>query len=138
MRQVNLARRASARQRFRLGADAIPYLLRAAATGSAETSKEAIEIMWAMLIGEDKATIRETLSVVSSELDQLLQDKRPLPDTMPEFIERDFVGRVCDLTYSVLCQLEDPEHDRSFFRSMDDDARDTEIRRYRSRFHGVS
>jgi len=119
------------------GAEAVPHLLGAAATGSAATAQDAIEILWAMLIGEDRSTIRKVLDRASDDLDRLLQDKRPLPDIDASSIERDFVGRVCDLTYCVLRQLDDPEHDRSLFRSLDDDARDTEIGAYRGRFLAV-
>ena len=120
------------------GADAVPSLLGALAGASAVTSKEALEVMWAMLIGEDKVTIRDALARVSDELDVLLNDKRPLPDELPAFVERDFVGRICDLAYCVLRYLDDPEFDRSLFRSSDDDARDAEIRRYRGRILSLS
>ena len=113
----------------------MPHLLGAAAAGSAATAQDAIEILWAMLIGEDRSTIRKVLDRASDDLDRLLQDKRPLPDIDASSIERDFVGRVCDLTYCVLRQLDDPEHDRSLFRSLDDDARDTEIGAYRGLRH---
>jgi hypothetical protein len=120
------------------GADSVRFLLSSVAGASSESNKEAIDVMWAILTGEDKVTIRTALAQVSDELDVLLNDKRPLPDAMPAFIERDFVGRICDLAYGVLCYLDDPEYDRSLFRSMDDDARDAEIRRYRGRFLSLS
>jgi hypothetical protein len=120
------------------GADAVPFLLGSVAGASAESNKQVINIMWAMLIGQDKATIRGVLAQVSGELDALLNDKRPSPDAMPAFIERDFVGRICDIAYNVLSYLNDPEFDRSLFRSMSDDARDAEIRRYRGRVLSLS
>jgi hypothetical protein len=114
-------------------ANAVPFLLGSLDDASAALNKEAIEIMWAMFLGEDKRTIRDVLARVSAKLDTLLNDKRPLPDDMPAFVERDFQGRVCDLAHGVLCYLNDSEYDRSLFRSLSDDERDAEIRRSRNR-----
>jgi hypothetical protein len=61
--------------------------------------------------------VRETLSAVKPDLDKLLDDTRPLPDEMPEYIERDFRGRICDRAYIVISQLINPEFDQSLFRS---------------------
>jgi hypothetical protein len=119
------------------GAEAVPFLLGTVGTATPESNKEIIEIMWAMFAGENRRRIRNTLAQVSDELDVLLDDKRLLPDD-PETFERDFSGRICDLAYTVLSYLDDPDFDRSLFRSMGNDERDVEIRRYRSRIRSLS
>jgi hypothetical protein len=63
----------------------------------------------------------------------LLNDTRPLPDDMPEYIECDFRGRICDLAFIVISQLINREYDQSLFRSVDDSGRNEEIRRFKAR-----
>src|SRR4051812_45356432 len=57
------------------GAAAVPSLLGSLGNASPETTKEAIEIMWAMLVGENKTTIREVMAQVGDDLDRLLADR---------------------------------------------------------------
>jgi hypothetical protein len=118
-------------------APAVPHLLAALAAAGIRERKEGIEILWAMLVGESAATIRQTLEQSSQPLFKLLDDRRALPDTMPEYVERDFRGRICDLAFIVLQRLIDPNFDQSLFRSLDDDGRDEEIRRMKNRGFGL-
>jgi hypothetical protein len=118
-------------------AAAVPHLLAALTAAGARTRKEGIEILWAMLAGESAATIRQTLEENSQPLFELLDDRRALPDTLPDYIERDFRGRICDLAFIVLQRLIDPKFDQSLFRSLDDEGRDEEIRRMKSRGFGL-
>ena len=89
-----------------------------------------------MLLGENTWTIRDTLIQIAPDMEVLLDDKRPLPDHMPEYIERDFRGRICDVAFIVLQQLIDVEYDQSVFRSLDDTSRDEEIARLKRRGFG--
>jgi hypothetical protein len=118
-------------------APAVPHLLGALTAAGARERKEGIEILWAMLAGENAATIRQTLEQSAQPLFELLDDRRALPDTMPEYVERDFRGRICDLAFIVLQRLIDPTFDQSLFRSLDDHGRDEEIRRMKSRGFGL-
>jgi hypothetical protein len=114
-------------------ADAVPHLLAKLDTAGLNARKEGLEILWALLAVEDVGTVRETLSAVKPDLDKLLEDTRPLPDDMPEYIERDVRGRICDLAFIVLSQLINREYDQSLFRSLDDRGRNEEIRRFKAR-----
>jgi hypothetical protein len=114
-------------------ADAVPYLLGKLRTAGLNARKEGLEVLWALLTTEEAWTVRETLSAVKPDLDKLLDDTRPLPDEMPEYIERDFRGRICDLTYIIISQLINPEFDQSLFRSLDNRGRNEEIRRFKAR-----
>jgi hypothetical protein len=114
-------------------ARAVPHLLAQLQMAGPNARKEGIEILWAMLIGEQAWTVRETLTAVERDLDSLLQDTRPLPDEMPGHIERDFRGRICDLTFIVIQQLISPEYDQSLFRSLDENGRNEEIKRLKVR-----
>jgi hypothetical protein len=119
-------------------ADAVPPLLKALASAGADARKEGVEIVWTILFGESPASKRATLSRAASDLEVLLDDKRALPDHMPEYIERDFQGRICDLTFMVVQELLDEKYDPSLFRSLDDDGRDEEIDRLKRRGFGYS
>lgn len=114
-------------------ANAVPYLLMELRKAGPNARKEGIEILWAMFIGEETWTVRETLAGVKGDLDTLLQDTHSLPDEIPDYIERDFRGRICDLAFIVIQQLISPEYDQSLFRSMDDNGRNEEIKRLRAR-----
>ena len=114
-------------------ADAVPHLLAKLGTAGLNARKEGLEILWALLAAEEAGTVRETLSAVKSDLDKLLDDTRPLPDDMPEYIERDVRGRICDLAFIVISQLVNREYDQSLFRSLDDSGRNEEIRRFKAR-----
>lgn len=117
-------------------AKAVPYLLAKLPTASANTRKEGLEIFWALLAGEDHWTVREVLSQIKADLTHLLNDTQPLPDNMPEYIERDFQGRICDLAFMVTQQLIDPQYDQSLFRSLDDHGRNEQIKRLKARSFG--
>ncbi|WON73687.1 hypothetical protein [Nitrosospira sp. Is2] len=114
-------------------ADAVSHLLAKLGTAGLNARKEGLEILWALLAAEEAWTVRETLSAVKSDLDKLLDDTRPLPDNMPEYIERDVRGRICDLAFIVISQLVNREYDQSLFRSLDDRGRNEEIRRFKAR-----
>ncbi|SFH49986.1 hypothetical protein SAMN05216299_1179 [Nitrosospira sp. Nsp14] len=113
--------------------DAVPPLLGKLGTAGLNARKEGLEVLWALLATEEARTVREVLSTVKPDLDKLLDDTRSLPDDMPEYIERDFRGRICDLAYIVISQLINPQFDQSLFRSLDDRGRNEEIRRFKAR-----
>jgi hypothetical protein len=118
-------------------ASALPHLLSELRTAGLNARKEGIEILWAMLIGENVWTVREALASVKPDLDILLEDTHPLPDEMPDYVERDFRGRICDLAFIVIQQMISPEYDQSLFRSMDENGRkqrdrSIEIKGYRA------
>lgn len=113
------------------GPDAVTHLVTAlTATVSARARKEGTSALWALLATEDARTVRESLTAVGAELRVLFADTSPLPDEMPEHIERDFRGRVCDLVYIVVRELLDQDFDQSSFRGLDDPGRDEEIRQW--------
>ncbi len=115
----------------------VPYLLAALHPAELNSRKEGLEILWALLVGEKQWTIRETLTVAKPNLDALLEDTRLLPDEMPEYVERDFRGRICDLAYIVVQHLLDPEFDQSMFRALDDRGRDEAIKRLKGMGFGL-
>jgi hypothetical protein len=114
-------------------ANAVPHVLGELDTAGPDARKEGLEILWALLVGEEAWTVRETLAAVKGKLDALLEDGRPLPDEMPSYIERDFRGRICDLAFIVVRQLIDPEYDQSLFRSLDEKGRNEEIKLLKTR-----
>jgi hypothetical protein len=115
------------------GVEAVPVLAAALVDADIEARKEGVEVLWTMLVGEPAWAVRETLMRIQPELLVLLDDKRPLPDHLPEYVERDFEGRICDLTFLVLQQAMNPQYDQSLFRSFDDSERDDEIARLKRR-----
>jgi hypothetical protein len=118
--------------------DAVPALVSRLATASLNARREGLDVLWALLIGEDARTVRETLAAVKHDLDILLDDTRSLPDEMPEYIERDFRGRICDLAFIVIQQLIDKQYDQSQFRALDDNGRNTDIKRLKERGVGLN
>ena len=114
-------------------ADAVPYVLAELGTAGPNARKEGLEILWALLVSEEAWTVRESLAASKSDLHKLLEDTSPLPDEMPDHIERDFRGRICDLAFIVIQQLISPEYDQSLFRSMDENSRNGEIKRLKTR-----
>jgi len=120
------------------GAEAAPYLTKTLRNGGLNARKEGVEILWSMLLGENSWVVRDTLNQIASDLFVLLDDKRPLPDRMPTHIERDFRGRICDLTFIVVQQLIDSRYDQSEFRSLDDKGRDEYITRLKDRGFGLA
>jgi hypothetical protein len=116
------------------GPDAAPHLLTAlAGTENTWARTEGIEILWALLTDEDARTVRERVTASAAELSTLLSDVRPMAVDIPELVERDFEGRVCDLLYVVIQELFDDDYDQSAFRNLDDEGRDAELRRWLSR-----
>lgn len=116
---------------------AVPYLLNALVAAGPQVRKEGIEIMWTMLVSESAWTIRETLERNANLIFELLDDSRPLPDTLPDYVERDFNGRICDLAFIVLQRLINPAFDQSLFRSLDDEGRNKEIKQMKARGFGL-
>jgi hypothetical protein len=113
--------------------DAVPAFVGRLVTAGLNARREGLDVLWALLVGEDARTIQETLAAVKHDLGILLEDTRLLPDEMPEYIERDFRGRICDLAFIVIQQLISPEYDQSLFRSLDDNGRDEYIKRLKVR-----
>ena len=114
-------------------ANAVPPILAKLVTAGTNARKEGLEIIWALLTVENALTVRETLSAVKRDLDLLLEDRQPLPDEMPDHIERDFRGRICDLAFIIIQHLISPEYDQSSFRSLDENGRNQEIKRWKAR-----
>jgi hypothetical protein len=109
------------------GADAVPALLAKLAGAGFNARREGLDVMWAMLVTENAATIRDTLRRVKDGLNALLDDKTALPDDVPAHIEQDFRGRICDLAYIRIQLLLSPHFDQSLFRALDNAGRDREI-----------
>lgn len=118
-------------------ATATPYLLAAMQTVGLEARQVGIEILWSILLGESPRALREILIQAASDIEVLLDDTRPLTDDMPEYIERDFQGRICDLAFIMLQSVMDPESDESLFRSLNDRERDNEIALWKSKNTGL-
>ena len=118
-------------------ANAVPSLLTALRDAGPRARQEGLEILWALLVTEETWTVQETLAAVKPNLDTLLDDMRPLRDDMPDYIERDFRGRICDLAFCIVQQLMDRQYDQSVFRSLDDIGRNEEIRRLKARGFGL-
>lgn len=117
--------------------NAVPPLLTALRMAGPRARQEGLEVLWALLVAEEAWTVRETLETVKPDLHTLLDDTNPLRDDMPEYIERDFRGRICDLAFGIVQQLLDREYDQSLFRSLDDTGRNEEIRRLKARGFGL-
>jgi hypothetical protein len=119
-------------------ANAVPHVLAELGTAGPNARKEGLEILWALLVGEEAWTVRETLAAVKRDLDIVLEDTHSLPDEMPDYIERDFRGRICDLAFIVIQQLISPQYDQSLFRSMDENGRNEEIKHLKARGIGLN
>lgn len=117
------------------GPEAVPHLVAAAvATGNARVRVESLGVLWAMLTGEESWTRRERIADSAAGLSTMLRDKSPIPDELPDYIERDFRGRVCDLGYLVVQELlMEDTFDQSTFRTRDNDGRDQAITQLLSR-----
>ena len=111
--------------------EAAPFAVAAAAQHSEEARADVLQCCWAMLTGESELTIRQILAGMSAGLGPLFDDRTPVPDDMPAYIERDFRGRICDLAFIVVSLLLNPGYDQSPFRMMEDTERDNEITQLR-------
>ena len=122
----------------RFDRSAVPGVMRALAEGdrSADGRASGLDVLWSILLGERPHTIRAVWREAAVEARTLLDDRRPIPDRAPSFVERDFQGRVCDRAYLVIAQSMNRTMDVSEFRASDDDARDREIRRLDRRVFG--
>jgi hypothetical protein len=118
-------------------AAAAPHLLAALTGAGARARREGIEALFGLLTTEEGWVVRSTLEASQQGVEALLQDRTPIPDDLPEYIERDFEGRICDLAFIAIQELLDPEYDQSLFRSFDDRDRDEEIRRLLSGGFGL-
>jgi hypothetical protein len=111
---------------------AVPYLLSAlAGTDDAQTRKAGIDVLWTIVGAVDVRSRRTLLEESTAQIVTLLGDRRPVPDTMPAYVERDFRPRICDHLYVIIQELLDPEYDQSSFRGLTDEDRDLAIRRLR-------
>jgi len=113
------------------GADAAPHVAAALQDVGAYARKESMEILWAILVGEDVRTIQDALEKITPDMEAVLNDKRPLPGEVAEYVERGFRGRICDFAYVVLHQLMQKEYNPSVFRSSSEKVRDEEIARWK-------
>lgn len=118
--------------------DAVATLVARLATAGLNARREGLGVLWALLITESPAKIRDSLDGVKDGLNVLLNDTTPLPDDLPAHIERDFRGRICDLAFIVIQQLISPRYDQSLFRSMDENGRNEEIKRLKARGIGLN
>src|SRR5216117_745363 len=71
------------------GADAVPSFVGRLATAGPNARREGLDVMWAMLVTENRTKIRDSLKAVKGGLNLLLDDKTSLPDDIPPHIERD-------------------------------------------------
>jgi hypothetical protein len=133
----NLQSRNARRVLCLFDAKAAAPILGALAAADTRARNQVIDVLWAILVNENAWTIRETLEAVKSDLNVLLDDRTVPPDEMPEYVERDFHGRVCDRAYLVLQRLVGPKRDLSVFRASDDEERNREIDRMKSRGFGL-
>jgi hypothetical protein len=108
---------------------AVPHLLEKVADVGVNARQQILEVLWALLITETPTAKRDSLRPVNvkAKLNMLLDDRRPLPDRLPAYIERDFSGRLCDLAYVVIQQLLSATFDQSLFQSLENADRDSEI-----------
>jgi hypothetical protein len=106
---------------------AVPWLMKNLETAGVNARQQVLEVLWTLLTTETSSAIRDSLRLVKPKLDMLLDDRTPLPDVAPAYMERDFSGRLCDLAYIVIQELLSPKFDQSLFRSFDDTGRDQEI-----------
>jgi len=100
--------------------------------------REGLEVLWCLLSTEDQRTVRDALAQAGPGLEVLLDDRRPVPDDLPAYIESDFMGRVCDEAFLVARELLDPEYDSSLFRSLDEEGRNEEIARFKRQAPGAA
>lgn len=119
------------------GPDAVPHLVAALPGASARARREGIEALFGLLVTEESWVVRSMLEAARPGVEGLLGDREPIPDDLPENIERDFHGRVCDLAFIAIKELLDPDYDQSLFRSLGDRERDEEIRRLLSGGFGL-
>lgn len=127
--ESGLAARNARRMLGAFGADAVPVVVATAATLSdARTRREALEIVWTLLVAEDELTVRRMIAAAGDGLRVLLDDRTSAPEDRPDHIEVDFHGRVCDYAYLLIQKLLDRSVDQSAFRSRDDVDRDADIR----------
>jgi len=111
---------------------AVPYLLSAlVGTDDAQARKAGIDVLWTIVCAVDQRSRRALLEGSAAQITSLLADRRPEPDTMPDYIERDFLPRICDHLYVVVQELLDLDYDQSSFRGLTDEGRDLAIRRLR-------
>lgn len=111
---------------------AVPYLLSALVqTDDAQTRKVGIDVLWTIVSAIDVRSRRTLLAGLPGQITSLLADRRPEPDIMPVYIERDFRPRICDHLYVAVQELLDPDYDQSSFRGLTDEGRDLAIRRLR-------
>lgn len=117
---------------------ALPFVMRMLADDRRGPDGRAsgLDVVWSVLMAEEAFGVRAALRELAAEAGTLLDDRRPIPDRFPEFVERDFVGRVCDRAYLVLAHLIEPKADLSVFRAADHDTRDQLIRRLRQKLFG--
>jgi hypothetical protein len=120
------------------GPEAAGPLVAALAGAGLNARRKGLEVLWCLLAAEEPYTVLAALRQAGPGLDVLLDDRRPLPDDLPEYIERDFSGRVCDEAFLVARELLDPEYDQSLFRSLDEEGRDREIARFKRVAPGAS
>ncbi len=107
--------------------DAAPSLLAALVDAGAVARQDGLEVLWSMLAVEDRRRRGELLSMGQAGLRAFLEDARPMVDDLPDYVERDFRGRICDLAFILVRQLMSPDYDQSYFRSLDAEGRDREI-----------
>lgn len=119
------------------GAAAVPYLIKALHNAGLYARKAGIETLWSMMLGENRWTIRNTLAQIAPDIEVLLNDKRPLPVIPLDPMETSFDGRICDLAFVGLQELMDFKYDDALFLNLDDNERDAEINRFRSRGFGL-
>lgn len=125
---TSLSGRNALRILCQFGPEAVPGTL-AALVGvpSAVARTRALAAIWSMVIGESPRAIKEQLATAAGSLNTLLGDRSPVPDDLPEYVERDLRARVCDLAYIVVQELQNPDYDQSAFRGMGDSERDLAI-----------
>ncbi|HXV43245.1 MAG TPA: hypothetical protein VEC96_09295 [Anaerolineae bacterium] len=97
-----------------------------------------LDVLWCLLSTEEPRTVRDGLAQARPGLETLLDDRRPVPDDLPEFIEHDFLGRVCDQAFLIAREMLDPEYDASVFRRLDENGRDQEIARFKRQMPGAA
>lgn len=116
-------------------APAAPAIVHALRSAGPAARMEGIEVVWSILLAEEPRERRDgLLALDTADLDELLNDKHLLPeDDLPDYIERDFTCRICDLALIMLESLHDPEYDPSHFRLLDDDEREAQINDFRRR-----
>jgi len=119
------------------GPAAVPATVAAlAAIDSPIARTTGLAALWAMFAGESLVVVREHLAASTAAITALLDDRSAVADEMPAHIERDFTGRVCDFTYVVINELQNPEFDQSTFRGMTNQERDQAITGLKARGFG--